>query len=195
MKADVRVAAGMWAKAVCPAFFYLACRWALRISGGAPWAEAAGTGLLLAVFGFYRFRHSRPEPVSRRKAFRAVLLCGAAGLAAGGLIRLIPGGEHLDACSPAAVLLMSMLGPACEEIVYRGVVFDAAEKLGGSGLALVLSTALFACGHRTLLQMALSVPVGLILGMIRNREGNLLAPLAFHAALNAAALIFAAQAA
>ena len=193
MRVDIRSAAGMWVKAVCPAILYLACRRALRFSGWPPWAEAAGTGVLLAALWFYRSRRSRREPVPWRKAFRTALLYGAAGFAAGGLISLLFGGEQMDARSPAAVLLLCILGPACEEAVYRGMVFGTAEELGGFRLALVLSTVLFACGHRTLQQMALSVPVGLILGMVRKKEGNLLAPAAFHAALNAAALVFASR--
>ena len=118
---------------------------------------------------------------------------GMIGLVAGGLIRLIPGEDSFSSRTAANVALLCVLGPVSEEIVYRGLVFDAAEKMKGFVFALVISTLLFACGHRMLLQMAISVPVGLALGMIREKEGNLLTPIVFHSMLNVAALILSAR--
>ncbi len=186
--------AALRVKAACPALIYLACRWLLRLSGAAGWAEAAGTGLLLAAFGAFRLRRDRPEPVSGRKAVRTALLYGAAGFAAGRLICLIPGAGGVPARDVPAVVLLCALGPVCEEIVYRGLVFGAAERLDGFVPALIFTTALFAAGHGTALQAAMAVPVGLILGIVRKKEGNLLAPAVLHISLNAAALVFAVQA-
>ncbi len=193
MKADIRAVAARWAKVFVPALAYLVCRWTLRISGGTGWTEAAGTSLLLAAFGAYYLRQFRPEPVPGRKILRTVPVYCAFAIAAGWLFSLIPG-TGTPGRSAAAVLLLCVLGPACEETVYRGLVFGTADQTYGFVPALIISTALFACGHGTLIQAALAVPVGLILGIIRKREGNILAPAVFHAALNAAALIFAAQA-
>ena len=187
------VGAMRWMMVICPALIYLACRWTLRISGGMGWTEAAGTGLLLAASGAYYLRQFRPEPVPGRKILRTVPVYCAFGLAAGWLLSLIPGTGN-PVRSAAAVLLLCVLGPTCEETVYRGLVFGSADQVYGFVPALMISTVLFAAGHGTLLQAALAVPAGLILGLIRKREGNLLAPAVFHAALNAAALIFAAQA-
>ena len=181
-------------KAVCPALIYPASRWLLRISGGTGWAEAVGTGLVLAVFGAFWFRMYRPEPVPGWKAFRTVLLYGTAGFAAVRLICLIPGAGGVPARDVPAVVLLCVLGPVCEEIVYRGLVFGAAERMDGFIPALILTTMLFAFGHGTVLQAALAVPVGLILGIVREKKGNLLAPAVLHISLNAAALVYAAQA-
>lgn len=185
--------AAQWVKVTAPALVFLACRWMLQAACRTAWAEAAGTGLLLAAFSVLYFRQSRPEPIGVRKVLREALLYVISGLAAGGLLCLIASGENGNR-SMAAVLLVCALAPACEEIVYRGLVFETAEKPFGFVPALIVSTALFACGHRTPAQMATAVPAGLVLGTIRKKEGNILAPVFFHAALNAAALIFAAQA-
>ena len=188
METDSRAGAARWAAVVLPALVYLGFRWLLRACRVPLWAEAAGMAALCAAFAAVCCRKFPPEPLSGRKVLR-ILLYGAAGLAAGALLCLLPRGETPDP-SAAAVLLLCILGPACEEAVYRGLVFGAAEKLCGWIPALLVSAALFACGHAAPLQAAAAVPVGLVLGMIRKKEGNLLAPAAFHAALNAAALLF-----
>jgi membrane protease YdiL (CAAX protease family) len=64
-----------------------------------------------------------------------------------------------------------LLGPICEEIIYRGLLWGAAERLQwrserwGRVAAFLLSTAVFAASHleplRTTLLLVIAVPIGL----------------------------------
>jgi membrane protease YdiL (CAAX protease family) len=64
-----------------------------------------------------------------------------------------------------------LLGPICEEIIYRGLLWGAAEQLQwrserwGRVAAFLLSTAVFAASHleplRTTLLLVIAVPIGL----------------------------------
>ena len=65
-----------------------------------------------------------------------------------------------------------LLGPICEEIIYRGLLWGAAEQLQwrserwGRVAAFLLSTAVFAASHleplRTTLLLVIAVPIGLV---------------------------------
>ncbi|MEA5366281.1 type II CAAX endopeptidase family protein [Amycolatopsis sp., V23-08] len=64
-----------------------------------------------------------------------------------------------------------LLGPICEEVIYRGLLWGAAERLQwrserwGRVAAFLLSTAVFAASHleplRTTLLLVIAVPIGL----------------------------------
>jgi hypothetical protein len=68
-------------------------------------------------------------------------------------------------------LYLWLLGPICEEIIYRGLLWGAVERLNwgnervGRLAAFLLSTAVFAASHleplRTILLIVIAVPIGL----------------------------------
>ncbi|MEC3980318.1 CPBP family intramembrane glutamic endopeptidase [Amycolatopsis sp. H20-H5] len=68
-------------------------------------------------------------------------------------------------------LYLWLLGPICEEIIYRGLLWGAVERLQwgnekwGRIAAFLLSTAVFAASHleplRTILLLVIAVPIGL----------------------------------
>jgi membrane protease YdiL (CAAX protease family) len=68
-------------------------------------------------------------------------------------------------------LYLWLLGPICEEIIYRGLLWGAVERLHWSNervgrlAAFLLSTAVFAASHleplRTTLLLVIAVPIGL----------------------------------
>ncbi|MGA7987919.1 MAG: CPBP family intramembrane glutamic endopeptidase, partial [Candidatus Dormiibacterota bacterium] len=70
-----------------------------------------------------------------------------------------------------------------EEVVLRGVLFDAVRDWGGVGWALVATTVLFALIHLPLYgagSLPLDLAVGLLLGGLRIVSGGVLAPAAAH---------------
>ncbi|MBP2477055.1 membrane protease YdiL (CAAX protease family) [Crossiella equi] len=74
-----------------------------------------------------------------------------------------------------------LIGPLCEEIVYRGLLWGAVERLGwGRWAAFVLSTMVFAVAHfepeRTPLLLFIAIPMGLA----RMYTGGLLASILVH---------------
>lgn len=89
----------------------------------------------------------------------------------------------------AAVAMFAYLwlvGPICEEIIYRGLLWGAVERLEwgedkwGRFAAFMLSTAVFAASHleplRTILLLVIAVPIGLA----RLRTGRLLGSVVAH---------------
>lgn len=89
------------------------------------------------------------------------------------------------------LFFMAVLPAVCEEFAFRGVILRGLRKpLGNSG-AILISAVLFGATH-TILQQSLSAAVlGLVIGLVCVRTGNLLACIAFHAVYNASGLIFA----
>ncbi|MBK1786772.1 CPBP family intramembrane glutamic endopeptidase [Prauserella cavernicola] len=83
-------------------------------------------------------------------------------------------------------LYLWLLGPICEEIIYRGLLWGATERLEwnkekwGRFAAFVLSTAVFAMSHleplRTPLLLVISIPIGLA----RLVTGRLLGSIVAH---------------
>ena len=74
-----------------------------------------------------------------------------------------------------------LLAPICEELLYRGLLWGAMERLRWSRVAVfVLSTAVFAIGHlepeRTLLLLVIAVPIG----VARMITGRLTASVVAH---------------
>lgn len=92
--------------------------------------------------------------------------------------------------SPQAAVVMFLylwlLGPICEEIIYRGLLWSATERLEwrnekwGRIAAFGLSTAVFAVSHleplRTTLLLVISIPIGLA----RLLTGRLLGSIVAH---------------
>jgi membrane protease YdiL (CAAX protease family) len=86
----------------------------------------------------------------------------------------------------AMFLYLWLLGPICEEIIYRGLLWGAVEKLHWSSekvahlAAFLLSTAVFAVSHleplRTTLLLVIAVPIGLA----RLFTGRLLSSVVAH---------------
>lgn len=96
-------------------------------------------------------------------------------------------GKVLDGVSLSPVLAavvflhLWLVGPLCEEIVYRGLLWGAVERLGwGRWAAFALSTAVFAVAHfepeRTPLLLFIAIPMGLA----RMYTGGLLASIVVH---------------
>jgi len=94
---------------------------------------------------------------------------------------------------PAALVMfvyLWLVGPICEEVIYRGLLWGAVERLQwrserqGRMAAFVLSTAVFAASHleplRTTLLLVIAVPIGLA----RFATGRLPASIVAHQANN-----------
>ncbi len=79
-----------------------------------------------------------------------------------------------------------LLGPICEEIIYRGLLWGAAERLGwgserwGRFAAFVLSTAVFAVSHLEPLRTSLLLVIAIPIGLARLVTGRLLGSIVAH---------------
>ncbi len=90
---------------------------------------------------------------------------------------------------PAALVMfvyLWLLGPICEEIIYRGLLWGAVERLqwrgerAGRMAAFVLSTAVFAASHLEPLRTTLLLVIAIPIGLARFATGRLPASIVAH---------------
>lgn len=76
-----------------------------------------------------------------------------------------------------AILTVVIGAPILEEICFRGVLWNALERLapgiGGQGIALVVTSLAFAIAHADLVQSSALIPTAFFLGWLRMTSGSL----------------------
>lgn len=94
--------------------------------------------------------------------------------------------EHLPVFAAVVMFLyVWLLGPVCEEIIYRGLLWGALERLRwGRWTVLLLSTAVFAVSHLEPWRTSLLVVIGLPIGLARMYTGRLGSSVIAHQANN-----------
>ena len=182
-----------WMRIIFPALAYLGLRMLMRALPGVlphPIQGIAAATLLLALFAFLYQKQSGRLTVKPESHISLILLYAVTGTAAGFLVSRIAV-QHLSAGIRAyeSVWTVCLLAPCCEEIVFRGLVYDAAESGSSETTAVIISTLLFAAGHSTLPQMLWAIPVGTGLGLIRKKESGPLIPAMVHCMINLGAWI------
>ncbi len=86
------------------------------------------------------------------------------------------------------VPMMVVFVPLCEELLFRGCIWDAMDRWLPSPLVLVGSTLLFAAFHFSPLHVLGVLPFGLFAGWIRLTSGSVYAPVVAHVVYNAGAV-------
>lgn len=89
----------------------------------------------------------------------------------------------------AALLVAALLPAVCEELLFRGLLFDWLEQKWGRRLAVWVSAFLFSALHFSVIGFGSLLAIGLYLGALRRRYGGVLLPMLFHALYNAAVLV------
>nr|WP_229795487.1 CPBP family intramembrane glutamic endopeptidase [Saccharothrix coeruleofusca] len=96
-------------------------------------------------------------------------------------------GELVDGASlplgaaVAMFLYVCFVGPVCEEIIYRGLLWGAIERQGWSRwAAFVLTTLIFAASHLEPLRTSLLIVIALPIGIARLVTGRLTASVVAH---------------
>ena len=168
-----------WLRALAPAFCLLALRRAGRgLPGwGRLWLEAAV--LAAAVWLFCRESGKEGFRLSGKGCFLWIGL----GALCGGALRLLfgkPAGPE----EALGFLTVCVLGPACEETVYRGLVEDRLKPLLPGALSAAVSALLFAAAHEGPARMACALGAGLLFSLARRRTGSLTAPILMHMTVN-----------
>lgn len=90
----------------------------------------------------------------------------------------------------ANLVLLALLAPLVEELVFRGLLYGWVVRWGGLAAWLVSSLA-FAAAHYEPAHVVLVLPLGLLFGWMRWRTDSLLPSLVAHILNNAFALIAA----
>lgn len=163
-------------------------------AGSATVAESPGaavvfTALLLGIAAA-RWRSSVIHASKRTRAARRDIAIGVAGGVVLVVLVLLLPGPPLHAWSrPSAAaavpwtLLVVCIATA-EELVFRGVLFDAVARAGGAGFAALVGALAFAVEHVLLYgwrALPLDLGVGLWLGGLRMLSGGVTAPAVAHA--------------
>lgn len=86
--------------------------------------------------------------------------------------------------------LFAILPAICEELVFRGVIFNGLRKNYSDGFAVVFSGLLFALMHGSISQFIYPFCMGMIFAIIVLRTGNVLCSMLVHMINNAFVIIF-----
>jgi membrane protease YdiL (CAAX protease family) len=90
----------------------------------------------------------------------------------------------------AVFLLVGVVAPIAEEILFRGVVFSGLRDSWGEGWAIVVSSALFGVMHLQPLVMIPTAILGLLLAKVFSMTRSLWASIALHSAYNTTIMLF-----
>ena len=87
-------------------------------------------------------------------------------------------------------LTVVLMAPLVEELLFRGVIYDALCLVVPAGFAVVFQAMLFGSTHSTLLWMLYSGLIGCVLGYVRKRSNSLWPCIAMHSAFNGSSYLF-----
>jgi membrane protease YdiL (CAAX protease family) len=82
-----------------------------------------------------------------------------------------------------------LAGPITEEIFFRGFFYPALRRRVGRAGAVLINALCFAALHGNLVQLAPLIGLGLILALLRERTGSILASTTLHCAHNTLVLL------
>jgi len=88
-----------------------------------------------------------------------------------------------------AILVVGVLAPLVEELVFRGLLYGYVEGRFGAIAALIVSSLAFAAAHVEPIHVALVLPIGVLLGWTRLHTGSLWPAIAAHIANNTVAVL------
>ena len=157
-------------------------RWAATISEAPPLVVGALFGIVLvgiAWVGGLRPAAIRPEAIAIGLAGAAVLVGLAIGASrlAGLPLRVVPQTDF------AWWAMITILVASAEELILRGILFDAISEAAGVGVAVVATSLIFALIHVPLYGwhvVPLDIGVGVFLAGLRLASGSVAAPAIAH---------------
>ena len=86
-------------------------------------------------------------------------------------------------------LLVGIIPPICEELLFRGIIFQGLRSKFSSMASIFLCALMFALIHQDITQFIYPFLLGSVLCFVMERTGNLLYPILIHAANNCTSLL------
>ena len=86
-------------------------------------------------------------------------------------------------------VVIGLVGPVAEELVFRGLLWSALDRSLGPVGVIGWSSLVFAAYHMDPMQCLAVLPVGLVLGGLRWGSGSIGPPIAFHIVHNSLAVL------
>jgi membrane protease YdiL (CAAX protease family) len=106
--------------------------------------------------------------------------------------------RHLDverASGRSLVMALTLVvAPLSEETLFRGLAYPLLRRRVSIPSATLITALLFACMHGNLVQVAATVPLGLVLALVAERTRGLWQVVVLHVAYNLAAMLVPPQA-
>jgi membrane protease YdiL (CAAX protease family) len=102
------------------------------------------------------------------------------------VFKLLPGGPLGVALT---IVMLVVVAPFVEEIVYRGVLLSSLDTRWGAGVALAASSVVFSAAHVSLVGFVPLVVAGALFGWLFMRSGSLRVAIVAHAAYNALGVV------
>lgn len=78
------------------------------------------------------------------------------------------------------ILVAGILPGICEELLFRGMIFQGLKEKFSSGTSIVLSALLFALMHQNIQQFIYPFILGCVLAIVMERTNNLMYPILIH---------------
>lgn len=103
-------------------------------------------------------------------------------------LEMLEKASGVDATSGAMLLYVVILGPICEELTFRGLTMEYAKRSLKFWPANILQAALFGFMHMNPMQASYAFLLGLLLGYLYFKSGNLLLTIVIHMAFNGVSL-------
>lgn len=99
--------------------------------------------------------------------------------------------QKLSETTPAiAIVIMSLIvAPIGEEALMRGFIYPVLRRKLSVTSTIMITALLFAMLHGNIVQIVLTIPLGIALGYLYERTHNLLACISMHMLFNATALL------
>ncbi len=82
------------------------------------------------------------------------------------------------------VLIIGVIGPFCEEFIFRGIVFQGFKESGRKFSAVIVSALFFALMHMNLNQFCYTFVLGVLFAIITEATGTMLGSFIGHATVN-----------
>ena len=101
--------------------------------------------------------------------------------------------EIMNSLSGGGLFLMALftavIGPVCEELTFRGIIYTGIRKSGSAMQAIVLSGLLFGLFHMNINQALYAFGLGLFFGAVREVTGSIIPPIICHMTVNSGSVI------
>ena len=78
------------------------------------------------------------------------------------------------------LLLLGVIPPICEELIFRGVIFKGLRNNFSKWASILLTALLFALMHQSVTQFVYPFMLGIVLTTLMEQTGNLLYPIILH---------------
>lgn len=102
--------------------------------------------------------------------------------------------ERMTSSGPASVLMVCLVAPMVEEMLFRGVILRSFLRQYGRWPAIVGAALLFGLAHMNVYQFAVGLMIGTVSGWLYERSQSLWPSILLHGAYNTAVMVASAPA-